>query len=167
MKAQSKPAQAVSDSAPISKERLRLWLKLFKAQSGIEAGLRRRLREQFDTTLPRFDVMSTLARAPQGLRMSQISGLLKVSNGNITGIVDRLTDDGFAVRVAVPGDRRAQQVQLTKAGIEAFDTQAVAHEDWLNEMMGSLEVSEIDQLQSLLDTMINHLENKGVHSDAQ
>ena len=160
-------AQLSPENEPISKERLRLWLKLFKAQSAVEAELRRRLREQFDTTLPRFDVMSTLARAPQGLKMSQISGLLKVSNGNMTGIVDRLADDGLAIRVAVPGDRRAQQVRLTKAGREAFDQLAVAHENWLNEMMGSLDMAQIGQLQTLLENMTDHLDQHGETPNAQ
>ena len=61
-------------AAGLSKERLRLWLRLLKASSAIEAELRRRLRDRHGTTLPRFDVMSALARSPEGLKMSEISG---------------------------------------------------------------------------------------------
>ena len=81
---------------PLSKERLRLWLKLLKASRLIEDEIRRRLRKEHDWTLPRFDVMSALSRSPDGLKMSEISAMLKVSKGNITGIVDKLTDDGLA-----------------------------------------------------------------------
>ena len=99
------------DAAPeieaISKTRLRLWLRLLKLTSGIEGELRRKLRDEHDTTLPRFDVMAALARYPDGLKMSDLSRYLKVSNGNVTGIVDRLVEDGLALRVAVPGDKRA------------------------------------------------------------
>ena len=73
----------------LSKERLRLWLKLLKSSRAIEDEVRRRLRQDFATTLPRFDVMSALSRSESGLKMSEISKLLKVSNGNITGIVDK------------------------------------------------------------------------------
>lgn len=145
-------------TSDISKDRLRLWLKLLKAQSAIEADIRRRLREDFTTTLPRFDVMSALNRHPMGLKMSEISGLLKVSNGNVTGIVDRLVEDGQVIRVAVPGDRRAQLACLTPAGITAFEALAAAHENWLDEMLGGLDEADIAALSSHLDGITAHLE---------
>lgn len=158
--------QRQAGSEPLSKERLRLWLKLIKAHGSIETELRRRLREQFDTTLPRFDVMSALSRSSNGLKMSEISGLLKVSNGNITGIVDRLTDDGLVLRVAVPGDRRAQLVRLTSAGQSAFDELALEHEKWLDELLGSLDYENLGQFQDLLKNMTTHLEHSGADANA-
>ena len=136
---------------PASKERLRLWLKLLKLSSGIEAELRRRLRDEHDTTLPRFDVMSALARHPQGLKMSDLSGYLKVSNGNVTGIVDRLTDEGLALRVAVPGDRRAQMARLTPKGQDAFAALAAEHETWIDELLGGLSAEDAIALSAYLD----------------
>lgn len=144
----------------LSKDRLRLWLKLLKVQTTIEGALRRRLRDEFGTTLPRFDVMSALARHPEGLRMSDISGLLKVSNGNVTGIVDRLVEDGQALRVAVPGDRRAQQVRLTPAGSRAFAEQARAHEAWLSDLIRALDGSAIGALSRQLDAVTHDLEDR-------
>ena len=145
---------------PASKERLRLWLKFLKTQSAIEGEIRRRLRDQFDSTLPRFDVMSALARFPDGLKMSEISGMLKVSNGNITGIVDRLTQDGLALRVAVPGDRRAQRVRLTPAGQTAFAELATVHESWIDDLLGNLTHQDIDSFFTLLEGVTNHLERE-------
>ena len=80
--------------AMASKMRLRLWLKILKASKFIESELRERLRIEFETTLPRFDVMAALYRAEKGLKMNALSGVLKVSNGNVTGIIDRLVNDG-------------------------------------------------------------------------
>ena len=145
-------------TAPISKQRLRLWLKLLKASNLIEDEIRRRLRSEMDWTLPRFDVMSALARAPQGMKMSDISKLLRVSNGNITGIVDKLTEEGLALRVAVPGDRRANQVRLTPKGISVFKTHAEAHEKWVNEMLGELSADDIDGMILRLDHLTECLE---------
>ena len=122
-----------------SKTHLRLWLRLLKSSRIIEDEIRRRLRAEFNTTLPRFDVMSALSRYPEGLKMSEISGLLRVSNGNITGIVDRLTEEGLALRVAVPGDRRANLVRLTQKGTKTFTEQAVAHESWIDALLGNLD----------------------------
>ena len=158
--------QSTGANEPVSKDRLRLWLKVLKIQSSIEAEIRRRLRDQFNSTLPRFDVMSALSRYPNGLKMSEISGLLKVSNGNVTGIVDRLTQDGFALRVAVPGDRRAHRVRLTPSGQSAFAELAVAHETWLNELLGNLDQTDIRTVTTILDTVDDQLDHSEVDGDA-
>ncbi len=142
----------------LSKDRLRLWLKLLKTSSSIEAELRRRLRDQFGSTLPRFDVMSALARTPEGLKMSEISSLLKVSNGNVTGIVERLVEDGHALRLAVPGDRRANRVKLTAAGSKAFAELAAEHEGWINEMLGEFGPEQIETLSDLLEAVLHPAE---------
>ena len=120
-------------SAP--KDRLRLWLRLLKVVRGIEHQVRDNLRRDFDTTLPRFDVLSALSRHPQGLKMSQLSDVLRVSNGNVTGIADRLGVEGLVERVPVPGDRRAMILRITSAGQTEFARQAKAHEGWINEML--------------------------------
>lgn len=152
--------QRKSDAAaePLSKERLRLWLKLLKASSLIEDELRRRLRADFDWTLPRFDVMSALARTPDGLRMSEISKQLRVSNGNVTVIVDKLVKEGLALRVAVPDDRRAQLVQLTPQGQTIFAEHACVHEVWVDEMLGGLNADDIDGMILRLDHLTKSLE---------
>lgn len=138
-------------NAPASKERLRLWLRLIKTQRRIEAELRERLRISFNTTLPRFDVMSALYRNQDGLKMSELSRMLMVSNGNVTGIVDRLCDDGLMQRETVPGDRRANRVRLTAAGVDEFLKQAAAHESWVSELLGGLDAQTSAQIGLLLN----------------
>ena len=144
---------------PVSKSRLRLWLRLLKASRQIEAELRERLRLEFATTLPRFDVMSALFRARGGLKMSELSGVLKVSNGNVTGIVDRLVEDGFALREQVPGDRRAFRAILTAKGRSEFERQAVAHERWVDELLGDVEQDRAMRLSDLLAEVVKHVED--------
>ena len=143
-----------------SKTHLRLWLRLLKSSRIIEDEIRRRLRAEFNTTLPRFDVMSALSRYPEGLKMSEISGLLRVSNGNITGIVDRLTEEGLALRVAVPGDRRANLVRLTQKGTKTFAEQAVAHESWIDALLSNLDEQATKTMISGLDTLVATLERR-------
>lgn len=148
------------NAEPLSKARLRLWLKLLKTSNLIEAGLRRRLRAEFGSTLPRFDVMSALSRSAEGLKMSEISQMLRVSNGNITGIVDKLAEEGLALRVAVPGDRRAQRVRLTEKGRTVFAEHAAAHEGWIDAMLAGLDFDDVDgmirRLDHLSDMMKEH-----------
>ena len=139
-----------------SKFRLRLWLRILSVSRTVEAELRERLRA-LDTTLPRFDVMAALHRAPSGLKMSALSTVLRVSNGNVTGIVDRLEAEGLAVRLPVEGDRRAMLVRLTPAGAAAFATLAAQHEAWVNELLGSVTAAEADHLIDQLQAVRNRL----------
>ena len=145
------PANATETTEPASKQSLRLWLKLLKLQRSIEAHIRDKLRREFNTTLPRFDLMSALHRHPDGLKMSELSHQLMVSNGNVTGITNRLVEEGFVRRINVPGDRRASRVQLTAEGEHRFLRQAAAHERWVHDALGSLSLQDsallITQLQ--------------------
>jgi DNA-binding MarR family transcriptional regulator len=140
-----------------SKERLRLWLRLLKTTRGIESQLRENLRSEFGSTLPRFDVLAALSRYNTGLKMSQLSGVLRVSNGNVTGIVDRLVQDGLVIRIPVQGDRRAWLVRLTQKGREEFAAQAVAHEVWIDAMLGQISAQEATQIGDRLDALADLL----------
>jgi DNA-binding MarR family transcriptional regulator len=117
---------------------LRLWLRLLTCTQLIEREVRARLRERFDTTLPRFDLMSQLWRYPEGLKMNELSARLMVTGGNVTGIVDLLEKDGLAERAAEPADRRAYRVRLTRAGRKAFGEMARAHEEWIVELLAGM-----------------------------
>ncbi len=144
-----------------SKTHLRLWLKLLKVSRLIENEVRERLRVEFATTLPRFDVMAALCRTPNGLKMSKLSGELKVSNGNITGIVDRLVKEEQVERVPVAGDRRAMLVRLTPAGKASFAIMAEAHEAWVTELTGLVDTHKANQLTSMLTTIAASLDKTG------
>lgn len=140
-----------------SKDRLRLWLRLLGVSRAIEATLRERLRQDFETTLPRFDVMAALDRHPEGLKMSQLSAKLRVSNGNVTGLVDRLVEEGHAERRAVEGDRRAFSVALTAEGRARFAEYAAAHEGWVDEMLDSFAPAEAARIGTRLKTLSDQL----------
>lgn len=129
---------------------LRLWLRLLTCTTLIENRVRANLRADFKTTLPRFDLMAQLARHPEGLKMGELSKLMMVTGGNVTGITDQLEKDGLVERVTLPGDRRAWQVHLTAKGREIFIGMATAHEDWIVSWMSSLDIEEQHALHTLL-----------------
>ena len=146
------PVQSLEENEePDTKTRLRLWLRLLKLSSGIEGELRKRLRDDHGTTLPRFDVMAALYRYPDGLKMSDLSDHLRVSNGNVTGILDRLTEEGLALRVAIPGDRRAHLACLTPKGRAVFADLAEFHENWINDLLQGLSMEEAETVSTLLE----------------
>src|SRR5512136_181183 len=117
-------------------EALRLWLRLLSCTVRMENQVRLRLRREFNTTLPRFDLMAQLERSAGGLRMSELSKRLMVSGGNVTGITDQLESEGLVVRTPCPGDRRSFTVKLTETGLKRFREMAARHELWIIELLG-------------------------------
>lgn len=129
---------------------IRLWLRLLTCTNLIEARLRSRLRDDFATTLPRFDFMAQLVRAPDGLTMGELSRRMMVSGGNISGIAAQLEGEGLIHREPVPENRRSHCVRLTEHGQAIFAEMAAEHEVWVESMLGHLAIDDIDQLMNLL-----------------
>ena len=141
-----------SRAEPGGKQKLRLWLRLLRVARTIEVELRRRFALQFATTLPKFDVLAALARAETGMKMSELSRYLMVSNGNVTGIIDRLVTERLVERRAQPGDRRAIFVRLTDKGLAQFAAMAAAHESWIGEILSGYSSAETETLCALLSS---------------
>jgi DNA-binding MarR family transcriptional regulator len=137
-------------------EALRLWLRLLTCTQIVEKRVRSRLRERFDTTLPRFDLMAQLERSPEGLKMNELSRRMMVTGGNVTGITDQLAAEGLVDRVDVEGDRRAYRVRLTAKGRKLFNEMARQHESWIVEAFAGLSEKDIAVLHKLLGKVKDH-----------
>ena len=135
---------------------LRIWLRLLTCTQLIERVVRTRLREQFGTTLPRFDLLSQLERHPEGLKMNELSRLLMVTGGNVTTIVDQLESEGLVERLDEPADRRAYRIRLTRSGERAFGEMASAHEEWVVGLLEGLSRREREELLKLLAKLKQH-----------
>jgi DNA-binding MarR family transcriptional regulator len=136
---------------------IRLWLRMLATNRLVETRTRRLLQERYDTTLPRFDLMAQLERAPDGLRMSELSKRMMVTGGNITGITDLLEREGLVERGADPGDRRAIRVRLTGAGRRGFAAMAAEHERWIVEAFKELTGREMATMAALLARLKAHV----------
>jgi len=138
---------------------LRLWLRLLSCTVRVENEIRLRLRREFNTTLPRFDLMAQLERSHDGLRMNELSRRMMVSGGNVTGITDQLELEGLVTRAACPWDRRAFTVRLTFHGVKRFRQMAARHEQWVIELLAGLSRDEKETMINALGkvkTRINH-----------
>lgn len=142
--------KSVTDYPPLSRRRLRTWLRLLRLTRATENRLREYLRVEHGTTLPRFDVMAALYRSDEPLKMSDLSKLLLVSNGNASTIVNRLEKDGLVIRQALPQDRRVVKVALTELGRQNFEVQARGHEDVVNGLFETLDHEHLDTIRDLL-----------------
>jgi DNA-binding MarR family transcriptional regulator len=135
---------------------LRLWLRMLTCTQLIEQRVRSRLRESHGTSLARFDLMAQLERAPQGLRMSELSKRMMVTGGNITGLTDQLENEGCVQRLPVPEDRRAFCICLTKKGRREFKDMAAHHEAWIVEAFAGLTTEQMATLHKLLGAVKHH-----------
>ena len=140
----------VSERPGDHKTELRLWLRLLTCTTLIETEVRRRLRDQFDITLPRFDLLAQLDRAPNGMTLGELSQRMMVSNGNVTGLVERLVVSGHLDRRTSITDRRVQMIRLTKVGRSEFRKMATEHETWIADMFAELTPKDVRELMRLL-----------------
>jgi DNA-binding MarR family transcriptional regulator len=150
----------VLESPEEHKDELRLWLRMLTCTTLVEAEVRSRLRERFEVTLPRFDLMAQLQRARNGMTLSEVSRRMMVSNGNVTGLVERLVESGHLHRWASPSDRRVQVIALTPAGRTEFARMAKEHEAWIAELFSSLSTSDVKTLITLLGKL-----KQSIHAD--
>jgi DNA-binding MarR family transcriptional regulator len=136
---------------------LKLWLRLLACTTRVETLIRGRLRSDFSTTLPRFDLLAQLEREPDGLTMGELSQRLMVTGGNVTGVTDQLEAEGLVQRAQHPGDRRAYSVRLTPAGRRQFRRMAATHEKWIVEMFSAWSEPEKRRVHDLLAGLKLHL----------
>ncbi|HKT72698.1 MAG TPA: MarR family transcriptional regulator [Steroidobacteraceae bacterium] len=136
---------------------LRLWLRMLSCTNRIESFVRRKLQADFATTLPRFDLMAQLERAPHGLKMSELSQRMMVTGGNVTQIADGLEKEGLVVRDADPADRRIFRAKLTPEGAKQFRRMAAEHEQWIIELFSGMRVKHKNQLVELLGELKRHI----------
>src|ERR1700722_16013531 len=141
---------------------LRLWLRILSCTNQIENRIRQNLQSRFDTTLPRFDLMAQLERAPEGLKMSELSQRMMVTGGNVTGITDGLEKEGLVVREIDAADRRVFRVKLTVEGKRQFRRMAGEHEQWIIDLFGPLGTKQKKQLTELLGELKAHVNGQRI-----
>ncbi len=141
-------------------KKLGLWLRLITNSHVVEKQVRNLFRSEFGVTLPRFDLMSALYREQAGLTMGELSRRLLVSNGNVTGIVERLQKEGLVKRWVLPTDRRIYSVSLTPKGRAAFKELADCHRDWISEIFDGLQDDELTEMIKMMDRLRDILKNQ-------
>lgn len=152
---ETKVAEAPGDHG----DETHLWLRLLTCTTLVETEIRRGLREEFDFTLPRFDLLAQLERAHEGMVLGEISKRMMVSAGNLTALVERLVESGHVLRSTSPLDRRVQIITMTPAGREAFRVMADRHRVWINNLFSGLSGAERDALMTSLGKLKQSVRN--------
>ncbi len=143
-------SEAKRDGPAAHSSETRLWLRLLACCNLVETELRSRLREDFGTTLARFDVLTQVARPPKGPTMGELSERLMVTKGNMTDVIGRLEAEHLVERRRDPGDARVQRVYLTAAGRRSVEEMLPVHNAWLAELMREFDRDDLTTLDDLL-----------------
>ena len=147
-------------SNPREKQAVRTWLELMRCAKTLETRLGSNLRRNFSQSFSRFDVLSQLYRAnDMTLPVTALaSRLLTSSSKNITGLIDRMENDGLVVRSPHPDDRRSFVVTLTTEGVRLFEDMAIEHGHWVSDGFDGLSSGELKNMQEAMIVLRKHLE---------
>ncbi len=140
-----------------SQDALRLWLRLFSCTTLIERQLDSALKREFGSSLARFDLLAQLERAPEGLRMGELSERILTTGGNVTWLVRALEADKLVTRRVAADDKRAAVVRLTAAGKRHFAAMAQAHERWIGDIFASLSADSRRTMHGQLGAVKEHM----------
>ena len=141
----------VLESLPENAHHRRAWLALVQCFSSIERVLMRRLYEEFNSSLPRYDVLTALALAPGGLTMGELASMLMVTKGNITGVVNRLKQNGLVRKVTSKSDRRVQSVTISAKGRRLWDAMHADYDATISEILAGKSSDDLEALIRMLE----------------
>ncbi len=129
------------------------WEALFRAQSTVMRELT--AADVWEGVSPsEYDVLYTLSKAPDALRITELTGDMLLTQGGISRLVARLEARGLVERVADPDDGRASRIRLTAAGVDAQRRVGLRHGAHVAQLMTSaFSVEQLTQLQALCETL--------------
>jgi DNA-binding MarR family transcriptional regulator len=137
----------------VTKPALRVHLRLATCRNLLMREARRCV-ERWGLTLPQFDVLAELSRAmEQGFTFVELSRLLLVTSGNLTGIVDRLESDALVRRETDVRDRRLVRIVLTKKGRQLVEQIMPLHAMDIHALLAFMPAERL----ATLNEMLGHL----------
>ncbi|RXG97135.1 MarR family winged helix-turn-helix transcriptional regulator [Bradyrhizobium zhanjiangense] len=147
------PAALKETIVPLGQIETRLWLQLLSLHGDIFASLNALLISEFGLSLAKFDVLAQLDRDRNGLALGQLSQNLKVSGGNVSGLVQRLLADDLISKEMSSEDRRSFIVRLTPKGEALFRKAADMHKRHLSQRLETISAGELDTALSVLRSL--------------
>src|SRR5258708_7931623 len=124
------PVALKDDTVPVlGQQETRLWLQILSLHGDIFSSLNAVLNAEFGLSVAKFDVLAQLDRYKEGLALGQLSQNLKVSGGNVSGLVQRLLADALISKEMSREDRRSFIVRLTPKGEALFKKAVAVHKN--------------------------------------
>ena len=142
--------EAVLESLPEGANHRIAWLALVRCFTSIERVLMRHFAQKYNSSLPRYDVLTALALNRKGLTMGELASLLMVTKGNITGVVRRLLHDKLVLKSTSRSDRRVQSVKISAKGLRLWDKMHADYDQMISELMSGQSEAQIQGLVTAL-----------------
>jgi DNA-binding MarR family transcriptional regulator len=138
---------------------LMIWRNLHLADAMICQELDAALTAGVACSLIEHDLLAWVSAAPsRRLRMAELAGLLRVTPGGLTRIVDRTVDRGWIRRERPDGNRREVHAVLTDAGGDLVRAARPLYAKVLQETLGAqFGDAELAMLHSLSQRLLEHL----------
>jgi DNA-binding MarR family transcriptional regulator len=144
---------SVLASLPENAHYRRAWLELVRCFTSVERVLMRHFAQEFNSSLPRYDVLTALALTDGGLTMGELAAKLMVTKGNITGVVRRLQDDGLVRKATSKTDRRIQVVSISAKGRRLWGQMHDDYDRIISDVMRARTASDVRKLTQELEKM--------------
>jgi DNA-binding MarR family transcriptional regulator len=144
-----------------TRESVRTHLRIASCYNLLMREARRLVMDRWNLTLPQFDVLAELARADAGgFTFVELSRLLLVTSGNLTGIVDRLEEQRLVQRCPDARDGRVIRVALTERGRRVTDQMLPAHAADIEAMLSFMPRQSLAELSDLLGRLRDGLRDR-------
>jgi DNA-binding MarR family transcriptional regulator len=144
-----------------TRDSMRTHLRIATCYNLLMREARQTIAARWQLTLPQFDVLAELARADAGgFTFVELSRLLLVTSGNLTGIVDRLEQQRLVERRPDVKDRRVIRVALTDKGRKMTDELLPAHAADIEAILSFMPRAALTQLSELLGRLRDGLHER-------
>ena len=115
-----------------------------------------------------FALEQNLTPPSRGIKASELSGVLEITPGAVTHVLNDLEKAGYVTRVADPNDRRIVLVQPTEKGLAALSTARMEMMAELNGLVEFLGESDSRECIRLFSRVLNYFKQiSGSPADQQ
>ena len=142
------------------------WLSLVRCFSSIERVLMRHFAQTYNSSLPRYDVLTSLALNRDGLTMGDLATMLMVTKGNITGVVRRLAQEKLVLKSTSKSDRRVQSVKISAKGVRLWDKMHADYDRMISVLMSGQSETQVQTLVQTLERTRKLVEKNSGEFDA-
>ncbi len=124
----------------------------------------RRLAERLSRvglSVAQFDLLAQLVLAsPALLTQSDLARRLLVTKGNISGMLNRMVQQGTVLRVDDPKDKRSNRITITEQGRELFLAGSLIQQELVREMFKTLSTEQVRFLDEIVSSIWEQFEDR-------
>ena len=137
-----------TDTVWLSEPQQRAWRAYINGSTLLFERLDRDLREQFDVSLPEYEILVRLSESPRrSMRMAVLASSVSHSRSRVTHTITRLERAGLVERRSCPTDGRGVIATLTSAGWDRLVAAAPVHVEGVRQHL--VEVASAEDLAAI------------------